>query len=124
MRHYVLDDQNKPVLEPDTLRWGRWLQENWERRNVAQHEVGGYLISTVFLGLDHGFTDQGPPVLWETLVGYYVDTSLGTGLHENELYRHTSHRQAHQAHHELVDRLTRQAAEASALLDRVKISGP
>ena len=38
----------------------------WKR--VALTEVGPYRISTVFLGLDHSFDVEGPPILFETMV--------------------------------------------------------
>lgn len=36
-------------------------------RHVAIYEFGDTKVSTVFLGLDHGYGD-GPPVLFETMV--------------------------------------------------------
>lgn len=49
-------------------------QEHWEMlmedrlgRRVAADTVGDYWVSTVWLGIDHGFGD-GPPVLWETMI--------------------------------------------------------
>jgi hypothetical protein len=36
-------------------------------RRVARTEFEGGYVSTVFLGLNHAFTD-GPPVLWETMI--------------------------------------------------------
>lgn len=36
---------------------------------VAKTTVAaGVMISTVFLGVDHGISDDGPPVLYETMV--------------------------------------------------------
>lgn len=42
--------------------------EDFARRVVMQHEIGDSHVSTVFLGLDHNFTGEGPPILFETLV--------------------------------------------------------
>lgn len=36
-------------------------------RTVAKTTIGQYLVSTVFLGLDHQYGD-GPPLLFETMV--------------------------------------------------------
>lgn len=48
--------------------------EDWVRefrkfdRIVAKTSVGKSEVSTVFLGIDHRFTGEGPPLLFETLV--------------------------------------------------------
>ena len=62
---YILIGQT-PVLEPDFLKWGKWF-ETADRR-VALTDVGAARVSTVFLGLDHRFTSDGPPILFETMV--------------------------------------------------------
>lgn len=76
---YVLDDEGNPVPEPDALKWAKWFERD-DRRVVAQDEVAKAVhtpvgdveltlsISTVFLGLDHRFRGDGPPVLWESMV--------------------------------------------------------
>lgn len=61
---YKLDAQNRAVPVEDLLEWGKWFEEN--DRVVAQDYAGVFKISTVFLGLDHGW--DGPPVLWETMI--------------------------------------------------------
>jgi len=61
---YVLIGQT-PVIEPDLEKWAQWFAS--ENRVVAQTEVPGGVVSTVFLGLDHNFFDKGPPLLFETM---------------------------------------------------------
>ncbi len=63
---YILDEQNNPVPEPDTLTWGRW-NDNFKNRHVATTLLGNVKVSTVFLGLDHSW-GEGPPLLWETMI--------------------------------------------------------
>jgi len=46
--------------------WGR-LYEDEDYMRIGLTEVGPYVVSTVWLGLDHSF-GTGPPVLFETLV--------------------------------------------------------
>jgi len=82
---YILKDK-KPVPEPDIIKWGKWI-ENFKNKVVKQEYITinkGKLfeeklwISTVFLGLDHGFsgifhkTDDPPyrPILFETMIFY------------------------------------------------------
>lgn len=63
MNNYILDDQGNPVIEPDIIKWGEWRQ-NFDPQ-IAKDTIGGVLISTVFLGVDHGF--HGTPILYETM---------------------------------------------------------
>ena len=49
----------------DQLEWGRWF-ETADRR-VALTEVGPLEVSTVFLGLDHGY-GRGFPLIFETII--------------------------------------------------------
>lgn len=52
--------------------WGRWFQT--AERHVAQTTLPmdddgtTAWVSTIFLGLDHGYTMNGPPVVFETMV--------------------------------------------------------
>ena len=39
-----------------------------ENQRVAATEIGDATVSTVWLGLDHSFSDQGPPVIFETMI--------------------------------------------------------
>ena len=63
---YILQGQT-PVPCDDLLAWGRWMQT--ANRHVAKDDLGdGVRVSTVFLGLDHRFDDEGLPVLFETMI--------------------------------------------------------
>jgi hypothetical protein len=37
-------------------------------KKLVSTDIGGIHISTVFLGLNHNYHDDGPPILWETMV--------------------------------------------------------
>lgn len=63
--HYILD--GKTPVAVDLMTWAKWLDDPSKKR-VAQDYIGDYWISTVFLGLDHRFSDDGPPILFETMV--------------------------------------------------------
>ena len=43
------------------------LLDDHEARRIGLTEIGPYVVSTVFLALDHSF-GEGPPVLFETMV--------------------------------------------------------
>jgi hypothetical protein len=48
--------------------WMAWSKANPGPQRVAQDQIGKtYWVSTVFLGIDHGF-GEGPPRLFETMV--------------------------------------------------------
>jgi hypothetical protein len=63
---YILDATGKPVPATNLLRWGEWFER--ANRTVEKDEIDGHFISTVFLGIDHNFLGEGPPILWETMV--------------------------------------------------------
>lgn len=70
--YWILDAAGEPVRCDDVIAWGEWFAT--AARHVA-HDVdegatpaARVCVSTVFLGLDHNWRDEGPPVLWETLI--------------------------------------------------------
>jgi hypothetical protein len=63
---YVLDTNHEPVAVTDLAEWARFF-ENAEARRVAGTRLNGLYVSTVFLGLDHGWR-QGRPILFETMI--------------------------------------------------------
>lgn len=89
-RHWILDDDRRPVLV-DMMQWAKWLQNR--DRHVGKDTIAGYEISTVFLGIDHNFGGQGPPVLWETMVfgdgnlDMDMDRCSGTWEQAEEMHR-------------------------------------
>ncbi|TFH54284.1 MAG: hypothetical protein E4G89_00345 [Methanothrix sp.] len=101
---YILDDENVPVECYDLLAWGIFMQ-NIERRRVAGTafpQTGSLwlrpwapTVSTVFLGLDSNFHNDGPPVLFETMIfrcrrngldGYQVRCSTWAEAEEMHAY--------------------------------------
>ena len=83
------------------LAWAAQMQDV-ESRRVAADELakpavlgdGTILISTVFLGLDHNFSDQGPPIIWETLI---LGLPESAALHE-KMWRYANHDDAVRGH--------------------------
>lgn len=63
--YWVLDADKRPVKTDDALVWGRYFET--ADRVVAKDEIDGARVSTVFLGIDHNWSD-GPPVLFETMI--------------------------------------------------------
>ncbi len=50
----------------DLLEWAAWFET--AERQVFDNKVGGMRISTVFLGIDHGYRNPNKPVLFETMI--------------------------------------------------------
>ncbi len=67
---YILNDDKVPVVCDDLMKWGRWLEESYKngKRRVAQTNIGKIRISTVFLGMDHSFSETAPPLIFETMI--------------------------------------------------------
>lgn len=62
---YILNGR-VPEACADLLKWARSMQET---RIVAQTAVTDeVMVSTIFLGIDHSYTEGGPPILFETMV--------------------------------------------------------
>ena len=64
--HYILGPNHLAIPVRDTMEWARWFEVN--DRTVAQEYVGHYMVSTIFLGLDHQWSPGGPPLLFETMI--------------------------------------------------------
>jgi hypothetical protein len=63
MKFYKLNDQGKPIHEPDKQKWEEWFET--AHRQVAYHKIGRSIITTVFLGFGY---DDGEHALWDTIV--------------------------------------------------------
>ena len=63
--HYILDDNNQPVLA-DMMEWATFYQT--KKRFLRKDQKANIVVSTVFLGLDHNFDLEGPPILFESMV--------------------------------------------------------
>jgi len=57
------------------LTMEEWVQLHSGDKTVAKTQVGEYLVSTVWLGLDHSFSGAGAPLIFETMV---FDQTPGT----------------------------------------------
>lgn len=65
-KYILAEDGKTPVPCDDLLEWGRWLQGR--DRRVAYTKTWTHRVSTVFLGLNHNFEEQGEPLLFESMV--------------------------------------------------------
>ena len=58
------DRQGKPI----TVEKANGLLGDIDYKRLAVTKIGPYVVSTVWLGVDHGYTRPGPPVIFETMV--------------------------------------------------------
>lgn len=67
---YILDEHHNVVPEPDMTRWSAWFKSSFgtSSRRVAEDFAGPYRISTIFLAVDHRFTQNIPPLVFETMI--------------------------------------------------------
>ena len=96
---YILDKNKNPILCDNLLTWGQWMET--ADRHVSKTTISvdpEIWVSTVFLGLDHGFDhDSKTPILWETMV-------FG-GKMDEEQERYATRAEAVAGHLELVDKV-------------------
>jgi len=91
-RWYVLE--GKQVRPARNMMEGVRAFEDFDKRRVAETYVGEVRISTVFLGLDHSYSDDGPPLVFETLV-------FG-GLLDGDMERYSTWGEAEAGHARMV----------------------
>ncbi|MBW1992561.1 MAG: hypothetical protein JRI59_10740 [Deltaproteobacteria bacterium] len=94
----------RPVPEPDLVKWAQWY-ERAENRVVKQTKLGEATVSTIFLGIDHRCSGDGPPLLFETMV-------FG-GEHDGWQERYATWEEA-EAGHERAVKMVRETAPGGA----------
>jgi len=91
---YILEGKQAIPCD-DLLKWGKWYEK--ADRKVAKTSTVNGDVSTVFLGLDHRFGDDGPPLIFETLV-------FG-GPMDQEMDRYSTWEEAEKGHQAMVEKL-------------------
>jgi hypothetical protein len=91
MRPFWILRGKTPVAVNDAVEWAGWFKT--ADRTVAKTKVGDATVSTVFLGLDHGFS--GRVLLFETMV-------FG-GEHDGDCTRAATWEEAERQHAHMVN---------------------
>lgn len=96
--HYDLDGK------ACTLRtWARLMQDP-ASRFLRRSRIGPYVLSTVWLGIDHAFGDDQKPLIFESMVfladGWYDDSRIG--LPDLDMQRYPTREQALAGHEEMI----------------------
>ena len=89
----------------DVIEWAKWFEEHGDDRVIARtrHKERGreFVLSTVFLGLDHQWGD-GPPILYETMVFDLQrpawNAVVASDIDGNEMDRYQSRAEAEAGH--------------------------
>lgn len=97
MRDKAILKGKEVIPADDLIEWAKWFDVG-ENRIIAKTQVGQSLVSTVFLGINHGF-DSNTPLWFETLV-------FG-GPHHGQQDRYQTYNQAVEGHKEVVASLGR-----------------
>ncbi len=109
MMNYTLNG-HEPVEEPDVLKWAIWFEKKDASRVVRETEFGnGCVVSTVFLGIDHGFGFSKDPILFETMI-------FGIPRQEGYQERYSSWDEAVEGHNQAIEQL-RSMLTASGLCE-------
>jgi hypothetical protein len=91
-RYYKLDGKEIVVCR-DMMEWAKWFEAS--DRHVALTKIAGIRVSTVFLGIDHNFSFNGDPLLFETMI--FID-----GWAQDEMRRYCTYEEAEIGHAEIV----------------------
>lgn len=94
LKNYILVGQT-PVPEDDPVKWVEFFQDV-DNRRVALTKVKGMEVSTIFLGMDHRFVGDGPPILFETMV--FKENSN----HDEFQWRYCTWKEAEEGHRRVV----------------------
>lgn len=100
---YTLDENNNTV-ECSNIFEAEQFFEN-DRRIVKQSNVSGCFVSTVFLVINHNFSNDGEPVLFETMI-FTKRRSAFKRLDQYQ-WRYTSYNSALKNHYYIVNQIQR-----------------
>jgi hypothetical protein len=100
----VYDRKGKLMDEHDFL--ARFGDDEYKR--VAFDTIGECDVSTVWLGLDHNFRGEGPPIIFETMV-------FGEGPYADYQWRYSTEEEARRGHETVVEALKGDKAAIKAL---------
>jgi len=93
MLGYFILEGRKPVPCKDLSEWASSISQQ-ESRRVGLTTIDDIEVSTVFMGLDHNYSNSGPPILFETMVF--------RGLNSGDCYRYRTWEEAEAGHAEVV----------------------
>lgn len=99
---YILDEEGNPVVEPDLMKWAKWIEHN--ERTIAHNELRNIRVSTIFLGIDHSFgvSAQKYPLIFETMV---FDDNKQKSNYDQFQDRYSTRKEALRGHNKILKKL-------------------
>jgi hypothetical protein len=106
-----------------TEEWGR-LHAIEDYVRIGSTDIGPYWVSTVWVGLDHRFIGDGPPIIFETMVfaKEQRDDPEDLGLREFDMVRYCTEEEA-VAGHEAMCLLVRATTQEEPDMERERQKG-
>ena len=89
------------VCEGGVMEWAKKFDYR-DSRVIGKTDVGDMRVSTVFLGLDHNYNNEGPPLIFETMI-------FG-GLLDQETWHYSTKEEA-EVGHEAAVAIAKKASE-------------
>lgn len=106
---YDRDGNVVPGTQMEVMRWFNDHLVDWDYKCVETTHTDDFVVSTVWLGHDHNFSDEGPPLIFETMVFQKKgwddrdsDDSDNIGMIDLACLRYSTEAQAKDGHEELV----------------------
>lgn len=95
-------DENKNAIPATLMEWAGWLEGDCDKRIVGRSRIDDKLVSTVFLGLDHGY-----PELLKVCRELYKPKIFETMVFEKkeDIYcdRYSTWKEAEKGHQKAID---------------------
>lgn len=97
MSHFYFLNEDHTYKPCSFQEWGQQVQRLTEqnKKHVAYDVINGYRVSTIWLGIDHDWLNDGPPLLFETMIFLPNDQ-------EEYCDRYTTWEQAVEGHQEAI----------------------
>jgi len=118
---WILDENRVPKIAADMDEWANFMQRDFEERSrVGNTETATMWVSTVFLGVDHNYRNDGPPILFETMVfsrekyPREFRGKIGWSREDFHTYRYATWDDALTGHNTTVRRIEKLEADALA----------
>ena len=96
---YMLDSNGDPVACEDREKFSIWCST--ANRTVARTEIAQVIVVTSFLMIDHNYSEQGDPILFETMIFINNHGQLGDSIGYQERYR--TRAEAFEGHKRAID---------------------
>lgn len=111
-QHWCLDENGVPYQEPDLLKWASWMEK--ADRHIGDTRLGPFRVSTVFLGMDHGWSSP-VPILYETMV--FSDQRSVEGHSDLDMRRYATRSEAILGHKEIVKQVEELIAKTNRSIE-------